>query len=134
MKNNKLIGRLWMEFIRKGDIEGICAVTAPDWTMHGGLSDLPGEQPLRIRKLFSLYRPGTERWNIEHIIAEDDLVVIRAVNLDESNEPLFTATFIHRIVNGRIQETWRNADDLQRLLQLGANIVPPIKKELAFSQ
>ncbi len=36
----------------------------------------------------------------------------------------FTATFIHRIINGKIQETWRNADDLERVLQLGASIVP----------
>jgi acyl-CoA thioester hydrolase len=34
----------------------------------------------------------------------------------------FTATFIHTIIDGRIAETWRNADDLDRILQLGARI------------
>jgi hypothetical protein len=32
--------------------------------------------------------------------------------------------FIHRIGDGQILETWRNADDLGRLLQLGARIEP----------
>jgi len=29
---------------------------------------------------------------------------------------------IHRIADGKLVETWRNADDLGRLLQLGARI------------
>jgi predicted ester cyclase len=33
---------------------------------------------------------------------------------------IFTATFIHAIADGKVQATWRNADDLGRLLQLGA--------------
>jgi hypothetical protein len=37
---------------------------------------------------------------------------------------VFTATFTHRIAGGRIEQTWRNADDLGRLLQLGARLVP----------
>jgi SnoaL-like polyketide cyclase len=36
----------------------------------------------------------------------------------------FTATFIHRISDGKVLETWRNADDFGRLLQLGARIEP----------
>jgi hypothetical protein len=31
-----------------------------------------------------------------------------------------------QIVDGRIAQTWRNAADLQRLLQLGARILPPV--------
>ena len=38
----------------------------------------------------------------------------------------FTAMFIHRIADGKIVETWRNADDLGRVLQLGAKIEPEI--------
>jgi hypothetical protein len=37
---------------------------------------------------------------------------------------VFTATFTFRIADGLIAEIWRNADDLVRLLQLGARIVP----------
>ena len=38
---------------------------------------------------------------------------------------VFTATFVFRIVDGRVDRVWRNAADLQRLLQLGARILPP---------
>ena len=38
---------------------------------------------------------------------------------------VFTATFTMQIVDGRIDRTWRNAADLQRMLQLGARILPP---------
>jgi hypothetical protein len=41
----------------------------------------------------------------------------------------FTATFILRIGGGKVLETWRNADDLGRLLQLGARIEPPRREE-----
>jgi hypothetical protein len=34
--------------------------------------------------------------------------------------------FIHHIVDGLLVETWRNADDLGRVLQLGARIVPAV--------
>jgi len=33
---------------------------------------------------------------------------------------VFTATFVLRIVYGLVAQTWRNADDLWRLLRLGA--------------
>ena len=35
---------------------------------------------------------------------------------------VFTATFVLRIVDGLVAQTWRNADDLGRLLRLGARI------------
>jgi len=43
---------------------------------------------------------------------------------DVGREQKFTAIFIHRIKDGKIQESWRNADYLGRVLQLGARIVP----------
>lgn len=75
-----------------------------------------------------------QRWIIDDVIAEGDKVAVRATNNGMQENFLgipsygrpqtFTATFIHRIINGKIQETWRNADDLGRVLQLGASIVP----------
>ncbi len=35
-----------------------------------------------------------------------------------------TAMFMHRIADGKIRETWRDADDLGRVLQLGGRIEP----------
>jgi predicted ester cyclase len=79
--------------------------------------------------------PIDQTWTIEDVIAEGDKVVVRATNtcVQESffgipgrgRTQTFTATFIHRIADGKVLETWRNADDLGRLLQLGARIEPP---------
>jgi predicted ester cyclase len=38
----------------------------------------------------------------------------------------FSATFVFRIVDGQVHETWRNADDLGRVPQLGARIEPAV--------
>jgi hypothetical protein len=38
---------------------------------------------------------------------------------------VFTATFTFRISDGLVHDIWRNADDLGRLLQLGARIGGP---------
>lgn len=137
MQNNKLIARLWFEFINKEDIEGICAITADTWKMYGGLPGLP-EGGAGVRKLFASFGPVEQRWEIEDIIAEGDKVVVRALNhcrqesffgiLSHGRDQVFTATFIHHIIDGKILETWRNADDLGRVLQLGAHIVPAMQE------
>jgi predicted SnoaL-like aldol condensation-catalyzing enzyme len=133
METNKLIARLWLDFINKHDIEGLCAITADTWKMHGGLPGLP-EGPAGVRKLFASFGPVEQQWKAEDIIAEGDKVVIRATNhcwqesflglQSHGIRQVFSAMFIHHIVDGRIQETWRNADDLGRVLQLGARIIP----------
>jgi predicted SnoaL-like aldol condensation-catalyzing enzyme len=130
---NKIIARYWLEFISTGNIEAICRITAPGWIMHGGFPGLP-PGPDGVRKLFASFGEIKQQWKISEIIAEGDKVVVRAINncFQESflgvpafgRKQTFSATFIHRIVNGKIQETWRNADDLGRIIQLGARIVP----------
>jgi len=105
--------------------------------MHGGLPGL-FEGGAGVRKLITSFGPVEQQWKIEDIIAEGDKVVVRAVNhcRQESlfgipahgRRQVFTAMFIHRICDGRIQETWRNADDLGRVLQLGAQIVPAMQE------
>ena len=52
------------------------------------------------------------------------LSVKQAPHLEDVQDRLFLQ-FTHRVVDGLIAETWRNADDLGRLLQLGATITPP---------
>jgi hypothetical protein len=130
---NKIIARYWLEFISKGNIEAICRITAPQWKMHGGLPGLP-PGPDGARKLFTSFGYSKQQWTMEEMIAEGDKVVVRAINncIQESffgipsfgRRQTFSATFIHRIVNGKVEETWRNADDLGRVFQLGAKIIP----------
>jgi predicted ester cyclase len=130
---NKQIAQKWMDCITTGDIEAICRITNSNWVMHGIPIQI-AKGPEGVRKLFASFGVIEQRWIINEMIAEGDKVVIQATNYchqdnflgipSHGQKQIFTATFIHRIVNGEICETWRNADDLGRLLQLGARIVP----------
>ena len=101
--------------------------------MTGGPQNLP-TGPAGIRALFEAIGPIAQQWTIEDIVAEGDKVVIRAINTCEQDSFLgipakghrqtFSAMFMHQIVNGQIVRTWRNADDLGRVMQLGAKVTP----------
>jgi len=133
VEENKAIAQRWFEFVSAGQVEDICALTAPTWSMEGGPPNLPAG-PAGVRELFRFVGSVEQQWSIDQIIAEHDKVVVRAtctctqdsfLGIDgRSKQQVFTATFIHRIVDGLIQQTWRNADDLSRLFQLGARVVP----------
>jgi len=135
IEDNKIIARRWLELISAHRIEEICAMTAPTWTMRGGPLQLPSG-PDGVRELFRLIGPIDQQWTIEDVIAEGDKVVVRATNtcVQESffgipgrgRQQTFTATFIHRIADGKMLETWRNADDLGRIFQLGGRIEPGV--------
>jgi predicted ester cyclase len=72
---------------------------------------------------------------VEAVVAKGDTVVVRATNRcvqdsffgipGRGRVQTFTATFMHRIVDRRDAETWRNANDLGRVPQLVARPVPP---------
>lgn len=133
IETNKDLARRWLELVSRHDLEGVCAMTAPTWTMLGGPPNLPAG-PEGIRALFATFGTIEQLWTIEDMIGEGDKVVVRATNrvMQDSffgidahgREQVFMATFIFRIAAGQIQQTWRNADDLGRLLQLGVRLVP----------
>jgi hypothetical protein len=137
IEENKRIARRFLDLVSDHRIEELCEMVAPTWTMHGGPPNLP-PGPEGVRELFRTIGPVDQTWMIEDIIAEGDKVVVRATNtcLQESflgiptrgQWQTFTATFIHQIADGQIRETWRNADDLGRVLQLGARIEPPLSQ------
>ena len=133
IEDNKTIARRWLKLINEHKLEEICEITAPAWRMHGGPPKLlPG--PDGVRELFQTFGPIEQQWTIEDVIAEGDKVVVRATNIcvqesflgipGRGRRQTFTATFILKIADGKIIETWRNADDLGRLLPLGARIEP----------
>lgn len=133
MEENKRIARRFLELVSEHDVEALCGMVARTWTMQGGPPGLP-PGPDGLRELFRTFGEIDQTWTIEDVIAEGDKVVMRATNrcLQESflgvpshgQWQTFSAIFIHRIADGKIVETWRNADDLGRLLQLGARIEP----------
>lgn len=132
---NKTIAQTFLHLVSDGNIDTLCELVSPTWRMHIGLGVLGiPEGPEGIRKLFGSFGQIEQQWTIDDVIAEGEKVVVRATNdckqesflgVPSHGKPQrFTATFIHRIVDGKIWETWRNADDLGRVLQLGARIVP----------
>ena len=131
---NKALGQRFLELVGDHDVDGLCGLITDDWAMWGGPPALP-RGPEGLRTLFATFGTVRQSWVIDDVIADGDRVVVRATNTCEQDEFLgipaagiaqvFTATFTHRVVGGRIAETWRNADDLGRLLQLGATVVAP---------
>jgi len=133
IEEHKSIARRFLELVSEHKLEELCGLVAPTWTMHGGPPKL-SSGPDGLRELFAGFGTIQQQWSIEDVIAEGDKVVVRATNtcLQESflgipshgRPQTFTATFIHWVAEGLIVETWRNADDLGRVLQLGARIEP----------
>jgi hypothetical protein len=133
---NKRLAVRFLELVAAHDVDGLCALITPAWTMTGGPPGLPAG-PEGIRLLFGTFGDIEQAWAVQDVIAEGDRVVVRAINTCDQESFLgvpsngrtqvFTATFIHRIAGTPdrplIDQTWRNADDLGRLLQLGAKIV-----------
>lgn len=133
IENNKAIAARFLDLVSGHQVDELCRMVSPNWRMHGGPPNLsPG--PEGIRELFATFGSIEQQWTLEDTIAEGDKVVVRATNTCRQDsffgvpaqgvQQTFSAMFIHKIVDGKIAETWRNANDLGRLLQLGAKIVP----------
>jgi predicted ester cyclase len=138
LEANKATARRFLDLVGRHDVDTLTTMITPTWTMHGGPPGLP-PGPDGLRRLFATFGRVEQHWTVDDVIAEGDKVVVRARNTvvqdsflgipSHGRTQVFTATFIHRIVDGRIQQTWRNADDLGRLLQIGARIRPGSPEE-----
>jgi hypothetical protein len=87
-----------------------------------------------LRALFDSFGEITQEWTIDDVIAEGDKVGAR-------DQPLCPGQLLRhprgrlraglhgylqlRDPDGLVVRTWRNAADLQRLLQLGARLLSP---------
>jgi ketosteroid isomerase-like protein len=131
---NKRVAVRFLDLISDGDHDAMAELITPTWTMEGGPPDLPAGHA-GLRALIAHIGTVQQRWTVDDVIAEGDRVVVRATNHCVQDSffdvpgrgivQVFTATFTMQIVDGRIERIWRNAADLQRLLQLGARILPP---------
>jgi hypothetical protein len=133
LERNKRLATGWLGLVSSGEVETLCRLSALDWRMYGGPPGLPSGHA-GLRALFGHIGPVEQKWTVDDVIAEGDRVVVRATNCLPAGGVLrvpargkrqgFTATFTFRIADQLVAEVWRNADDLGRLLQLGARIVP----------
>ena len=134
LDDRKRLATAWLDHISCGDLDAMLSTTGPTWRMHGGPPDLPTGTD-GVRTLFAHFGRVVQRWTVQDVIGEGDRVVIRATNRGEQDSFLgipatgvqqqFTAIFIFCISDGLVHEVWRNADDLSRIRQLGARILPP---------
>ncbi len=131
LAETKATALLFLELISSGDYDELEELITDDWTMVGGPPRLPRGRA-GLAELRRTIGPVSQTWQPELVLAENDLVAVRAVNSCRMEsffgvpargvEQIFTATFVMRIRDGRIAFTWRNADDLGRLFQLGATV------------
>lgn len=135
IENNKAIGCRFLHLVSEKNIEEMRTIITPDWTMYGGLPNLPkGVEGLNI--LMQHLNAVEQVWTINDVVAEEDKVVVRATNTctqdsffgvpGKNKQQVFTAMFLHKIVDGKIAATWRNADDLGRVFQLGGIITATV--------
>ena len=132
---HKALAVRWLHLVSAGDVDELCRLCDPEWTMEGGPPDLPAGHA-GLRALFAGFGEITQEWTIDDVIAEGDKVAVRATNRCTQDslfglpaagiEQVFTATFVFQIRDGLVLRTWRNAADLQRLLQIGARLLPPV--------
>lgn len=130
---NKRLAVSWLTCISDRNLDAMVRTAGTDWRMHGGPPGLP-PGPDGVRALMGHLAGVRQTWAVDDVIAEGDRVVVRATNTCRQPdflgfpaagiEQVFTATFTFRIADGLVHEIWRNADDLGRLLQLGATFAP----------
>lgn len=135
--NKAIVARIWEEVYSQGDVSVVDEVMDERYLNH---DLLPGEEPgAEGVKQFALSLRGAFpdlRFNVEEMLAKDDLVVTRwlATGTHEGEflavpasgrRMAATGMTMHRLENGRIVEGWTNWDALSMLTQIG--VLPPPK-------
>lgn len=140
---NKAVVRRFIEECSNGRNDALLEqIISPDWLSHGTQSasayapGLPrgveGVKQLQSQ-VFSIWPDN--HWTIEDMIAEGDKVVVRMTSQAThqgtyrgipatGKQVRFSSIWIYRLVDGKIVEAWRSADDLGRVLQIGGEITP----------
>ena len=131
-ETNKTIVRQFVDAINTGNEVAFLAVLAPDVVDHYAPPGLPpGSEGWNMnRKMFRTAFPDGH-WDEEDLVAEGDLVVVRAVLHGTHQGEFFgipatgkaiSVSNIHimRIADGKIVEHWGHGDDMGMMRQLGA--------------
>ncbi len=135
--NISTLRRFIDEMINQGNLAVIDEVLAPDFVEHEQLP--PGITPGRegVRQLFSMLRAGFPdlRADIEQVVAQDDLVVLRMTWRGTQTGSVMgipptgkTAAWqvidTMRVADGKVVEHWGVMDQFGLLSQLGAVPTP----------
>ena len=134
-EETKTIARHIMERLDQRDLDGVLALCTDDAVWHGFAPEPLDNDGYRQAISMFLDAYPDSRFPIDDVIAEGDKAAIRH-SLRGTQQAAFQnipptgkqvkvngiATF--RVVNGKIAETWLNADILGMLQQLGAIPAP----------
>lgn len=141
--NKALVRRYVGEWSNAGNEALLQEMVAPDCVVHASPSAVSAQAALArgiegLKRLHEEVRAAwpDNRWTIEDILGEGDRVAVRMTNRATHQGPyrgipatgrevVFSAMWIYRIAGGKIAEAWRCADDLGRVVQLGAVITVP---------
>jgi steroid delta-isomerase-like uncharacterized protein len=132
-ENNKAIARLLIEEVfNRGNMAVADKIIAPDFVHHDPNTKEFRSGPDGFKHFLQRYREAFPDLHItvEQQIAEGDLVVDRwtgtgthrgeLMGIAATGKPVtLSGMSIHRIVGGKITETWNNYDALTLLEQLG---------------
>ena len=132
-ENNKAIARLLTEEVfNRGNLAVADKIIAPDFVHHDPNTKEFRSGPEGFKRFWGGYRAAFPDLHItiEQQIAEGDLVVDRWTGTGTHQAELMgiaatgkkvtlSGISIHRIVGGKITETWNNYDALSLLEQLG---------------
>ena len=131
-EDNKALTRTLLDRFNQKDLAVIDELYTPDFVLHDPAG--PGGWPRGVndreeykKYLSSFFAAMPGQFTIDDIIAEGDKVVTRwtyrSTHQDQwrdvaatGKEVTFTATGISRFVDGKVEETWQNVDNLGVLL------------------
>lgn len=130
-ENKKIVKRFIEEAFNQGNLGVIDELVAGDFVNHAaGLQDARG--PAGMTQFVTTYRTAFPDYacTIDDQIAEGDTVVTRWTARGTQNGPLMgilptgkhvtlSGIVIDRIANGKLAETWLQADALGMMQQLG---------------
>jgi steroid delta-isomerase-like uncharacterized protein len=132
-----LARRSFDEIWNNGNLDTADELYAPDYVNHDPFSPEVPPGPEGVKQIAKMYRRAFPdlRFAIDEMLAAGDRVVTRWTGQGTHRGALrglppsgrqarVTGISIHRIVGGRIVETWVNWDTLGMMEQLGAASVP----------
>ncbi len=123
--------RTWEEIFPACDVDALAEVVDPDVVAHGARPGEPGgfegvkQTMLWLGRVFS-----DQRWDIRHVVAEDDTVVVHATHHARhtgelmglpptGREVAYDYVHILRFRDGKAVEHWSVRDDMTLMRQLG---------------
>ncbi len=132
-ENKALIRRFYEEAWARGELGVIDEVFADDYVRHDLRSTSPAPGPEGQRQITAGFRAAFPdvRFDVELIVAEDDIVVARWSASGTQTGPLgpleatgrkaaFSGVNIFRFEGAKVAEIWNYRDDLGLMEQLGA--------------